>query len=196
MPARATVSVCAILLVACAHAPAATRPLAPRRPTFASLDRDRDHGLDERELYREFLRSYDAWDLDDDGRLTREELDVGLFEAWDHDDDARIDRAELEAGAASWLSPEERDFALWDVDGDGRIDRDELRAGVVRIGLFERFDRNGDGHVTDLELADTTFAYWDTDASGAIDEDEWRGRLTASRAVASREERASAGRPR
>lgn len=64
--------------------------------------------------------SFDAWDLNTDGFVTRDEFLAGwdeaeLFEQWDEDDDDTI-------------APAEFDIALWDAmddDGDDRITRNE-----------------------------------------------------------------------
>ena len=163
-----------IVLTGCGHPPP---PRAPReeiaRPSFARLDRNRDQRIEEREIFHTMLRYYDAWDLDEDGKLTRSELNVGLTETWDTNGDGEIKPAELEAGAADWLPPAKRRFAVWDANGDGVLDRDEMRQGVHDTALFERFDRNDDGYVTDLELGDAMFAYWDANGDGSISSSEW-----------------------
>lgn len=148
------------------------------RASFSELDESADGLVDEHELWRESLRYYERWDADEDGRLTRAELDVGTFESWDRDDDQYLGRTEFEAGAREWLSREARTWSRWDVDGNELLDRDEVREGLAGSGLFDTFDADRDGTVTDAEVNGAWLAHWDRDRDRTIDEREWRAALS------------------
>jgi Ca2+-binding EF-hand superfamily protein len=109
----------------------------------------------------------------------------------DGDDDDRISRAEAEANAG--LSSR---FATIDADGDGFVTREEYAAFykanasqgaehaqehsmVVTTDLWSRFDKDGDGRLTALEIDTDTrlkadFSGLDADGDGFVSQDEYR----------------------
>ena len=60
----------------------------------------------------------------------------------------------------------------WDVDGDGVLLRDEFDDGFAEWGVLGEIDADGDGVVSDGELADGIFARYDDDLDGIIEEPE------------------------
>lgn len=167
-----------LALVGCGGPPAVeTTPtdLEVERAEFTDLDRDDDDHLDVEELFGATAVYYDVLDLDQDGQLTDRELSDGLFAVWDVDRDGRLSERELERGAVSWF-PAEVDASLraWDESGDFEVDRAEFHHGMDRARVLARWDEDGDGLVTDLELTDAIFETWDVDDSRSIDALEYR----------------------
>lgn len=152
-----------------------TEAAEPPRAAFEAVDADADEQLDDRELFRAVEVYYDVWDHDENGRLTSDELAAGVFLCWDRNRDDRLDREELAAGVVSWMPNDgSGDFAAWDADANGSIDRQEAERGVASARLFQSYDENGDGTVTDLELSEVVFHTWDIDGDERVDALEWR----------------------
>ena len=117
-----------------------------------------------------------------------------MFAELDTDGDGMLSLEELQAG------PEAR-FARADIDGDGTITRDEMeaqamaRAAAAVERFFEANDADGDGAVSEAELAEAQdtrhaerreemaariFGRLDADGDGAISAEEFeeaRGRM-------------------
>jgi hypothetical protein len=173
-----TTLLCALALVGCGSSMATRSQSAndpPPRAAFEAVDRDSDEELDDREFFEAAELYYDEWDRNEDGRLTNTELTDGVFDSWDRDRDGGLDRDELASGLTSWApNGEMPEFGQWDTDGNDSLDREEAREGVSRARLFEAYDGNGDGVVTNLELADAVFHAWDVDGNDRVDALEWR----------------------
>jgi hypothetical protein len=145
------------------------------RVEFEDFDRDHDDSLDDREFFGAAERYHDAWDENRDGGLTGAELKRGLALTWDRDGDARIDETEFNANASYFLpATMTADFGEWDRDASGLVDGEEMGAKLERIRLFNSYDGDGDGTVTDRELCQAIFETWDTDGDGSVDALEWR----------------------
>ena len=93
----------------------------------------------------------ERFDRSGDGRVSQEDVDAvraERFAAFDADGDGELSLEEYEA---LWLDAMRRqmvrDFQRLDVDGDARVTEEEFRAPYRR--LVERFDRTGDGVITE-----------------------------------------------
>lgn len=60
----------------------------------------------------------------------------------------------------------------WDVNEDAFIDRTEYMAGVSQTRLFEAYDVDNDGVVSQEEFYDATFRIYDEDDDDRWSEDE------------------------
>lgn len=65
------------------------------------------------------------------------------------------------------------DFSSLDSDGDAMLGPDEVDDWVLDEGLFDDWDLDGDGQLTDDEVSETAFGMWDDDGDGALDTTEW-----------------------
>lgn len=103
-------------------------------------------------------------DTNQDGQIDRDEFMAARdekFVALDGDGDGSVTQAEWEAAVAAFRaehgmsdsedSSQHHDgwFAKLDKDSDGSVNRDEFDAAAER--MFTRFDRNGDGVLTDAD---------------------------------------------
>lgn len=137
-------------------------------PHFESLDADQDGQLSEDEIAENLWDQIGDADVNEDGLVSLDELQEmreqqklqfkqhrDLFERFDGDDDGLLPVEELPDRL--WNK-----FAAADLDGDGAISADELAEvkgkegdGAGRAGhgdLFQRFDENEDGLLTEDEV--------------------------------------------
>lgn len=100
------------------------------------------------------LLNFRRHDTNDDGGLGREELAAAMMAAWDRDQDGALTRQEVKGGAAKAFGKGDVTLrpAQWDGNGDGRITGRELRATLRQTGMFGQLDRDNDGIVTVPEL--------------------------------------------
>lgn len=118
---------------------------------------------------------FDAADRNDDDRLTEAELEQGVFRWWDEDGDGHVERSEFDPALVRAFGADERfvDLRTWDRNLDLRLDPEEFATGWREMGLFGRWDADGDGALSEGELVNGWFESWDTDGSGAIERREW-----------------------
>lgn len=90
------------------------------------------------------------------GELTEEEFYASMFSAWDVNDDNRLSEDEVmdgfdDAAFRAWG----RSFASWfeghDDDGDTYMTRGEFTSGWESLGAFDGWDRDGDGSLSAIE---------------------------------------------
>jgi hypothetical protein len=145
------------------------------RAGFDDLDTDDDFAVDEREFSELTELYFSDWDTSQDGRMTCAEMASGLFRSMDRDRDDVLSRVEYAAGVTSWVpNTLDADFDRIDADANGALDRQEVRDGVEELRIFQAYDRDGDGYVSDLEFALAVFQYWDRDRDERVDALEWR----------------------
>ncbi len=94
------------------------------------------------------------FDLDGDGRITREEAlqsRADELAKYDADGDGRLSVREYERLWLDYTRPMlVRRFQMHDTDADGQVTREEFGAIVDR--MFWRMDRNGDGVIGPAEM--------------------------------------------
>lgn len=97
---------------------------------------------------------FDRFDINGDGKITREEFDEAnaqRFEQLDVNKDGSITFEELTAQSKGQNAQRMRAlFDHADKNGDGRLDKDEFAA--ISDMQFERIDINGDGVITREEF--------------------------------------------
>lgn len=85
----------------------------------------------------------------------------------------RIRTALLATAAAALAIPALADFhngfAAWDRDSDGSIGQIEFNDVFSELELFEDWDIDGDGFLTEQELGTALFEGYDKDQSGRIE---------------------------
>lgn len=147
---------------------------------FAAYDRSRDDALSEREvtryvkdIVREAKRQprpdnfFELFDMDRDEKVTKAEYDGpgDFFRRYDHDRDRTVTREEIDMGAdAGRMMPGDREL-----QADGPT-------GAPRMGLLDRYDKDGDGRVTLAELggAESVMRRLDRNRDGVLSGSEVR----------------------
>ena len=155
-------------------APAVETPAG--NTVFRSRDADADQRLDRDEwaVWYADQGIHDTWNADASEGLTGRELAGGAIVLWDGDGDETLTESEWSEGMDLWFTGEEYgDWNEWDDNEDGVLDTDEVAAGIEDRGLHARADRDGDGLITDDELAEWWFDLSDSNDDGAIDADQW-----------------------
>ncbi|MGE3804604.1 MAG: hypothetical protein AB7K24_08025 [Gemmataceae bacterium] len=110
--------------------------------TFEQLDTDKNGILEEKEIAKagNAQSLVKAWDLDDDGKVTRKE----------HDEHAALQRAAATGRVSlSCNVVGQRLFAALDVNSDGQLGLREIQNAADNL---RRLDRNKDGKLTMMEL--------------------------------------------
>ena len=99
---------------------------------------------------------FEAFDLNADGQVTREEVDqfrADRFAEMDSDGNGTVSQDEFVANAQARAAERAAErFAAMDVDGDGVLTADAL-ASMPRGDMFARMDQNGDGVITEDEVS-------------------------------------------
>lgn len=141
-------------------------------------DADSDQPLTRDDFSRRFggSRSYDGWDANGDGRLSRDEFHLSAFSHWDTDGDRRLSQTEWRQGTDAWLDEHQAGlWEDWDADGDGSVSPAEYNRELNEHNLYDTWDRNRDGTVDPEELGYSLFGALDRDANNQLDEQEWQG---------------------
>jgi len=107
--------------------------------------------------------NFDQADLNDDGQLTKQELEQyaqAQFVTSDTNQDGFLDSAELAAEMSKRMNERlkqngERMISKLDENGDSKLSFDELNNRMAKRGdkMFDRMDRNDDGTLSADELA-------------------------------------------
>ena len=93
------------------------------------------------------------FDLDGDGKLTRDELDRALhveFATYDLDKDGNLSATEARALNDQRRKLTDGPSPVFDWNADGHVDFKEF--ANQRLALFDRTDTNGDGVLTEQEM--------------------------------------------
>ena len=151
------------------------------------FDKDRDGKITKDEFARYARERFAMRDLNDDGRITAEDLPPGLrgregrFWRWMRRD-ARDEERPGPSSLDRMLRRFDRTFQRYDRNGDGVIDASDIepivaeRVAYASKRFLHRFDQNRDGKVTVDEFnrfAKERFAFFDVNDDGKITEDEW-----------------------
>jgi Ca2+-binding EF-hand superfamily protein len=147
------------------------------------FDHNRDGKVTKDELERIARERFAMRDLNDDGKITAEDLPPGLrgregrFWRW-----ARGEGRDGPPTLDRMLRRLDRVIQRYDRNGDGVIDASDVEAGVAeRVAystkrFLHRFDQNRDGKVTKDEFnhfAKERFTFFDINDDGRITEEEW-----------------------
>jgi Ca2+-binding EF-hand superfamily protein len=130
-----------LALGACAFSPPAPPKWSPYLPARA-------------ENFHSAVRMLLSYDSDNDGTVTRRELEAGLrqyFWQADTNRDGRLDPDEVAAANQRRIRQDQSAaIPLIDWNHDGYVDFNEFAAGIRSI--FDQLDADGDGQVTPAEF--------------------------------------------
>lgn len=123
-------------------------------PVMANKAQGRMSGMEQR-------FDFEAMDADNDGKITREELEAhrsAEFDARDTDNDGFLSPEEMSAAILAKMNERmSRKVAKMverhDSDGDGRLSKEEMSQSKHRGGdFFDRLDEDGDGAISAEEM--------------------------------------------
>ncbi len=92
--------------------------------------------------------SFDSLDMDGDDQITREEFITGMYEAWDKDTNDTIDQEEW-SNAVEKYGISEQYAQIPNPEG---VDRQAFMDWSEQAGLYEKWDTDGDGVITEQEF--------------------------------------------
>lgn len=105
---------------------------------------------------RDRVMMFEEIDADGNGEITLEEMTLyraGRFTGADTDQDGKLSRAELEARAFERMQARvERMLKRHDTDGDGLLSPDELGKPDRQARMFERMDADQSGGISAEEM--------------------------------------------
>lgn len=119
--------------------------------------------------------NFSAFDINNDGILSKQEVGTRLFESFDGDHNGQIDNLEIKQKNVLTIIPMETEtLHLVDYDNDGMTDRSSLSYNdfIVQSGLA-RFDGDGDG-LSAEEFLNGNFQELDLNDNNMIDMQEWK----------------------
>jgi Ca2+-binding EF-hand superfamily protein len=122
--------------------------------------------------------AWDAWDVNDDRKLSEREVDAAVYRAFDINDSGNWDQAELEAyadyvlGGQGSVGPANfADYAYADEDGR-TMSPQEFVAMMDERGRKD-FDMDGDGELTADEFQQSVMKAYDRNDSGRLEQNEF-----------------------
>ncbi|MEE2952332.1 MAG: hypothetical protein VYD57_13950 [Pseudomonadota bacterium] len=64
-------------------------------------------------------------------------------------------------------------YSDWNTDGTAGINQEEFNSGVGNTGLYDKWDADSDGTLSETEFQDGLYGYYDADDNGTIEEPEF-----------------------
>lgn len=102
------------------------------------------------------------------------EIELGRHELELERRDGVVVDADLDRNVFEYDWGYEADFGEWDLDDDVRLTWDEYHAGWAALGLVRAWDHDGNGWLSDQEIAIGLFTDWDADDDLFLDLVEFR----------------------
>lgn len=134
--------------------------------------------------------NFEAFDLNHDGVLSRQEVGEKLFYVFDTDGNQGIDNLEYKRKTVLTIIPmQKQTITAYDYNSDGHIDATETSTSdfIEKSGLA-RFAKNGETGISPQDfLKGKAFNEVDVNHDGVIDLKEWKGAYIASLDKANRE---------
>lgn len=141
---------------------------------FDKFDGDDDEFWDNDEFAEAYEADWDAWDVDTDGVLSRNEFYTATFASLDMNHDNRIAAEEWKKGYDSFDEhAAEEDWEIFDEDDDDFLNIEEWGKAFGDGGWFDDYDANKDGFIDDDEWNDGFFDDWDFNNDDMIDRKEY-----------------------
>lgn len=106
-----------------------------------------EYGTEQRDTSTDKL-SFDSLDMDGDMQLTREEFITGMYDAWDKDGNDTIDQQEWDKAVEKYGISEQ--YA--EIPNPEGVDRQGYMDWAETAGLYESWDIDGDGVITEQEF--------------------------------------------
>ena len=139
---HATTSTALALLMALGAGPA----LAAAEWTFNDVDQDGNLELSDREFEQVSRGAFKAWDVDQNQRITSDELNRGLYVSWDRDSDRMLSEDEFNQGWVGWFGDDNRVvYSAWDTNDDDLLDENEFNAGVRQSAALDDWNMGDQG---------------------------------------------------
>lgn len=142
--------------------------------TFQQWDANADERLDKVEYNKQIGNTgmYQNWQ-NQEGTLTQEDFNRGVFNRWDADGDGQLSEDEYASGNSAWSSSYGENFIGWDANQDSMLDEDEYMQGMNEAGVYNDWDADGDGTVNEDEFNEGVYNTWDSNRDGMLSRDEY-----------------------
>lgn len=134
----------------------------------------------QKELPNTNKTNFNAFDLNEDGILSMQEVGEKLFYIFDTDGNEVIDNIEFDHKQVMTIIPMQKDtYTYVDIDNDGKTDSATYTYETfIQQSQLMRFDENMDG-LSPADFIEMSFLELDDDKSKVIELDEWKEEYTA-----------------
>lgn len=141
--------------------------------SFDEVDADGNQALTESEFEQVSRGAFDAWDENQDQRITANELYRGVFSAWDENSDNQLDQEEYRTGYTAWFD-EEPQPGFEEISGnDEMVAQDEFVSGLREADVLTAFSAEGQDGVDWSAFHTALFDVYDGNGDDMLAEDEY-----------------------
>lgn len=126
------------------------------------------------QLFGDKEKSFESWDADNDGKISKEEYNLNseIFDRWDDNGDSRISQSEFHDSY----------FALFDSDSDGNLKSDELSdvyfllSSGDKMAKKDKKDKDDESGEVRYGAGTETVQNLDADNDGSVSKDEFQSK--------------------
>lgn len=145
---------------------------------FNAWDMNRNQRTSKKEFQRAMPQTgaFTQWDRNRDQQITQDEFANTLFLIWNIDRAGGLSEEEFKAGANTWFGDEYLyDFNTWDLNDNYILESNEFITGFDALELWNDWDIDNSGGLTESEWNEGLYKIWDIDQDGFLSEEEFYG---------------------